>query len=270
MHLWDSAKAMTFAIAVCAVYWTLTIAGSFGTQIKFAIPGLNFAVGSSFVLLMAASFLPAVFCVLVYPECRSSLLKFNASLAIYFFAIAAGLILPLLSYFGSHYRAFPWGVQVATTLVRVFALNLCLSPLWEEIIWRGCFLKKVKSFSPPASGILLSAVGWTAWHGGYIAYLYSKGVPLGVLAILPLTYFCSGVILGSVFEMAGESLWPCVLLHAGFNASTLVYYQSYGRTSELSSYVAELISMALAAGILFRITMRRNPRVTKFDHVFPV
>jgi membrane protease YdiL (CAAX protease family) len=258
VHIWDRSKALVFAISVCAIYWTLSIAGSFGPQIKFALPSLQFAVGSKFVLLMGASLVPAIICVVMYPECRSSLQKVNAHWAVYLVAIASGLVLPLLSYFGSHYPVFPWGRPVAMTLFRVFVLNLCLSPLWEEIVWRGCFLKKVRSFSSASGGILVSSIGWTIWHGGFIAYLYSEGIPMEVLSVLPFVYFCSGIILGSVFEMGHGSLWPCVLLHAGFDASTLVYYQSYDRAFELSSYIAELIFAAIAAGLLFRIATRRN------------
>jgi membrane protease YdiL (CAAX protease family) len=237
-------------------YWAISILGSFGPQIEFAIPGLQVAVGSKFILMMSASFLPAAFCVVVYPECRSSLKNFHANWAVYFGAVLAGLILPFSSYFGSHYSAFPWGRSAAITLTRVFALNLCLAPLWEEIIWRGCFLKKMRLSSSASSGILLSSIGWTTWHGGFIAYLYSEGIPVEVLFVLPLIYFCSGIILGSMFEMGQQSLWPCVLLHAGFNASTLVYYQSYERVSELSSYAAELIFLAIAAGVFFWIATR--------------
>jgi membrane protease YdiL (CAAX protease family) len=258
MHHWDKSKAIIFAISACGFYWALSIAGSFGPQIKFALPGLQFAIGSKFVLVMDASLIPAIACVVFYPECRSSLRKLNASWAVYLLAIAAGVILPFLSYFGSHYPALPWGHPVAITLIRVFALNLFLSPLWEEIIWRGCFLKKVRSFSSASGGILLSSVAWTVWHGGFIAYLYSEGIPTNALSVLPFMYFCSGIILGSVFEMGHESLWPCVLLHSAFDASTLVYYSSYDRAVELSSYVAELIFMAIAAGLLFRIATRQN------------
>ena len=258
MHAWDRSQAIIFVICVCALNWAVSIAGSFGPQIKVEIPSLQFAISSQFVLLTAASLLPAVFCVVYYPECRSSLRKVNASWSVYFVAIAVGLILPFGSYFGSHYSAFPWGRTVAVTLVRVFALNLFLSPLWEEIIWRGCFLSKVRSFSSASGGILLSSIGWTIWHGGFIAYLYSGGIPIRVLSVLPATYFCSGIIFCSLFEMGGGSLWPCVLLHSGFNASTLVYYQSYDRVSEMSSYVAELIITAIVAAIFFRIAILRS------------
>lgn len=258
MQTWDRSKAIIFAASVCAVYWTLQIAGSFGSQVKVEIPSLHFALGSSFVLLTAASLIPAVFCVCFYPECRSSLKKVNAPSAIYFVAVAVGLILPFMSYFGSHYSSLPWGRSAAMTLVRTFALNLFLSPLWEEIIWRGCFLNKVKSFFSVSGGILLSSIGFAFWHGGFIAYLYSQGIPTSVLTVLPATYFCAGIILCSLFEIGGGSLWPCVVLHSAFNASTLVYYQSYGRASELSSYVAELIVTAIVAAIFFKIAIQHS------------
>jgi membrane protease YdiL (CAAX protease family) len=140
----------------------------------------------------------------------------------------------------------------------VFAKNLFLSPFWEEIIWRGCFQKKVRSLSSASGGILLMSVGWTIWHGGYIAFLYSEGIPIEVLSVLPFTYFCTGIIFGSVFEMGRGSLWPCILMHAAFNAATVVYYTAYNRASELGSYVSELIFVAIAAGILFRMATRKN------------
>lgn len=258
MQAWNLSKAIIFAMSICAFYWTLSIAGSLGPQIKLAMPGIQFALGSKFVLLMTASLIPAIACIVFYPECRSSLKEMSVSWAAYFVAIPTGIVLPFMSYFGSHYSAFPWGRPTAMTLLRVFALNLFLSPLWEEIIWRGCFLKKVRSFSSVPGGILLASVGWTIWHGGFIVYLFSEGIPLDVLSVLPLMYFCSGIILCSVFEMGRGSLWPCVVLHSGLNASTLVYYQSYNRASEFSSYVSELVFMALAAGLLFWLVTRHD------------
>jgi hypothetical protein len=47
-------------------------------------------------------------------------------------------------------------------------------------------------------------------------------------------------------------------MHAAFNAATVVYYTAYNRASELGSYVSELIFVAIAAGILFRMATRKN------------
>jgi membrane protease YdiL (CAAX protease family) len=236
----------------------LSFAASFGPDFTITIHPIQFAVDTAFILLTAATFLPGLYCLFAYQECRSSLKTLNASWKVYLIAIATGLSLPFLSYPGTHYSAFPWGREAAMHLGRVFALNLFLTPFWEEIVWRGCFLKKVRSFSSASGGILFMSVGWTVWHGGYIAFLYSRGIPIDVLLVYAFNVFFVGIILGSVFELGRGSLWPCVLLHTSFNAATAVYYSEYNRASELGSYVSELIFTAITAAVFFRIAIRRS------------
>jgi membrane protease YdiL (CAAX protease family) len=254
---WRWPRAVLFATAVCAFSLTLSIMGSFGPQIDFAIPRIDVAVGSQFVLITGATLLPTIVCLVLYADARVSLKKIAAPWSVYLVAIGLGLALPFMSYFGSHYASFPWNYASRVTLGRVFILNLFLSPLWEEIIWRGCFLERLRSFISGPKAIVISSLAWTVWHGGYIAYLYSRGIPIRVLMVLPFTYFCAGISLATVFEMGRKSLWPCVLLHAGFNASTTVYYTTYDRASELSSYVAELIAASVVAGLLYRFAVKR-------------
>jgi membrane protease YdiL (CAAX protease family) len=234
------------------------IAGWFGPNFTITIRSLQFVADTESILMAAAAFLPALYCFVTYPECRSSLLKLNAGWKVYLIAVAAGLILPFTSYLGTRHPEFPWGQVAAMNLTRLFFWNLFLVPLWEEIVWRGCFLNKVRLFSSSARGILLMSIAFTIWHGGKIAILYNGGVPIEVLSIFPFFYFCMGVILGSVFEMGRGSLWPCVLLHASFNAAADVYAASYDRRSELGSYVAELVVLAIAAGYFFRTAIRQS------------
>ncbi|HUB52963.1 MAG TPA: CPBP family intramembrane glutamic endopeptidase [Terracidiphilus sp.] len=229
-----------------------SFAASFGPDFTITFRPLELSIETSFILLTFATMLPGLYCVCAYPESRSSLRKLNASWKLYLAAIATGLILPFTSYFGTRHPEFPWGREALAQLGRVFALNLFLAPFWEEIVWRGCFLNKVRSLYPASGGILLMSVGWTLWHGGYIAYLYSKGMPANVLYIYTPTVFCIGILLGSVFELGRASLWPCVLLHTSFNAATAVYYSEYGRASELGSYVSELVFVAIAAAVFSR------------------
>ncbi|MGP8252495.1 MAG: lysostaphin resistance A-like protein [Terracidiphilus sp.] len=257
-RVWDGFAAVSFSVSVCFVCWAFSFAASFGPDFTITIHPLGFAIDTSFILLTAATFVPGLYCVSAYPECRSSLRKVNASWKVYFVAIATGLSLPFLSYPGTHYLAFPWGREAATHLGRVFALNLFLAPFWEEIVWRGCFLKKVRSFSSASKGVLVMSVGWTVWHGGYIAFLYSRGTPIDVLFVYAIIVFCVGIILGSVFELGRGGLWPCILLHASFNAATAVYCSEYSRASELGSYVSELVFAAIAAAAFFTIAIRRS------------
>jgi membrane protease YdiL (CAAX protease family) len=259
-EVWGGFTAFLFAVSVCFICWLLHIAGSYGPDFTISVNSSQLELNSRFVLITAATLLPAVYCFLSYPDCRSSLWKVSAGALVYAAALATGLALPLSSYPGTHYFAFPWGRAAAVHLVTVFASNLFLAPFWEEIVWRGCFLKKIRSFSSAPTGIVLMSLGWTVWHGGYITFLHSRGVPREELIVLPFTYFCLGIILGSVFELGRGSLWPCVILHAAFNASTVVYYSEYNRVSELSSYLSELIFTAIAASLFLWAAARSKRR----------
>ncbi len=257
-RVWDGYTAFSFAVSVCFVVSAIVFLGWYSPNFTITIRPLQFAIDTESILMAVAVFVPALYCFAAYPECRASLWKLNAGWKVYFVAIAAGLILPFTSYLGTRHPEFPWGREAAMNIARLFALNLFMVPLWEEIVWRGCFLNKVRSFSAPSRGILLMSVGFTLCHGGKIAILYRGGVPIGLLPFFPLIYFCLGIILGSVFEMGRGSLWPCVLLHASFNAATNVYAGSYDRTSELGSYAAELVVLAIAALYFFRAATRKD------------
>ena len=254
---WGWQAAVVFATAVCGFGLVVSSLGSFGPQLNLSVPKLHLAIGSTLGLAIVAALLPAIFCLVFFVRARESLKQVNAPWDVYLLAIGLGFAIPFMSYFGSHYASFPWSYASRITLGRVFVLNLLLSPLWEEIIWRGCFLNKLTTFISRPKAIAVSSVAWTFWHGGYLTFLYSRGIPGRLLFVLSLTYFCAGIILGSVFEMGRESLWPCVFMHAAFNASTAVYYTSYDRASELSSYVAEFVAALVVAGLLFKFTIAR-------------
>jgi membrane protease YdiL (CAAX protease family) len=207
---------------------------------------------------MLAGLVPAIACLVSYAYTREALKRWKAPLIVYPVAIAIGFLVPFMSYFGSHYASFPWDYSSRLMLARAFCLNIFLMPLWEEIIWRGCFLERLRSFTSKPKAIVLSSVAWTAWHAGFLVYLHGEGIPIRVLAVLPLMYFCAGIILAAIYELGHRSLWPCVLLHAAFNASTAVYYTTYDRSSELSSYIAELIAALVVAGVLYVIANRNR------------
>jgi hypothetical protein len=75
----------------------LHIAGSFGPDFTITLRDLQFAIDTKLILLTAATFLPALYCFVVYPECRSSLRKINANWKVYIAAIAIGVSLPFCS-----------------------------------------------------------------------------------------------------------------------------------------------------------------------------
>ncbi len=81
-----------------------------------------------------------------------------------------------------------------------------------------------------------------------------------LLLVFSAQVFFGGVALCSIFTLGGNSLAPCVLLHCSLNAFTVAYYGSYGRVSDLGSYIAEALATLLVSAILFRLVMCKATR----------
>jgi hypothetical protein len=133
---WRWPRSLLFAAAVCGFNLLLSAAASFGPQIELAFPGIKSSIGSRFVLVMLAGLMPAMACLVLYPDTRESLKRWKAPLAVYPAAIGFGLFVPFMSYFGSHSASFPWDYASRSTLIRVFFLNIFLMPLWEDHLAR--------------------------------------------------------------------------------------------------------------------------------------
>lgn len=257
-HIWDGYTAFSFCISVCFVCWVLSLTAIFGTDFNVTIHPLHFTFQTSSILMMASGFLPAFYCFVTFPECRSSIWKVSASWKVYATALVVGLCLPFTGYLGTHNPALPWGRPIAIQLTKQFAMSLALSPLWEEIIWRGCVLNKIRPLTSTPGAILLMSIGWTIWHGGYIAYYSKEGFSIPVLTVFVLIAFFTGIVFGSLFILGRGSIWPGVLAHSAFDAAMPIFYADYNRGNELGSYVAELIFVAIAAGLLLRAATRKN------------
>jgi membrane protease YdiL (CAAX protease family) len=173
-------------------------------------------------------------------------------------AVGIGFLLPLASYIGASHSYPLWGPKTGIDWIRVFLINLLLSPLWEEIIWRGYFYPKANSMLKPPLAVVVTALGWTVWHAGFIFMLYPSGISISILPIFAVQLFFVGIIQCSVFSLGNGSLAPCVLLHTAANASTAVYYGGYNRVADTGSYVAEMVAAFLIATILFRVTAKRT------------
>ena len=256
--VWGGYTAFSFSVSVCFVCWALSLAATFGPGFDITIHPLHFTIQTSSILMMASAFLPAFYCFVTYPECRASLWKVNASWKVYAAALATGLCLPFTGYLGTHNPAFPWGSLVAVQLVAAFGKNLALGPFWEEIVWRGCILNKIRPFASTQRAILVTSIGWVVWHGGYFAFYYDRRYPVDILILFVFIVFFTGILFGSLFELGHGSIWPGALAHSAFAASGAFYYSDYNRTSELGSYVAELIFVAIAAGIFFRAAILKG------------
>lgn len=258
---WSSLNLIVFVVVVSTISFFFNIAALGRSEIVLAIPRNGFSIGSSVVLALLASLVPGVAVLAWSKECRAALLRVRAGIHIYLLALSIGFVLPFLSYIGARQAyPLPWNSNTPVVLIRVFFINLLLTPLWEEVIWRGFFYPKVSSMFGIPRAILVAALGWTIWHVGFIFFLYRSGITSPVLLVFAAQVFFGGVVLCSIFTLGGNSLAPCVLLHCSLNASTAAYYGSYGRVSDLGSYIAEALATLLVSAILFRRVMRKAIR----------
>ncbi|KQU76777.1 MULTISPECIES: CPBP family intramembrane glutamic endopeptidase [unclassified Rhizobacter] len=93
-------------------------------------------------------------------------------------------------------------------------LSACvLAPVLEEMLFRGLILRGLLLRYPPATAIVHSAALFGLAH--FNVYQFFVG-------------FSTGLVLGLAYQRT-RSLWPCVLLHAAFNAGVLWMASSDGQ-----------------------------------------
>jgi len=119
-------------------------------------------------------------------------------------------------------------------------LSACvLAPVLEEMLFRGLILRGLLLRYPPATAIVHSAALFGLAH--FNVYQFFVG-------------FSTGLVLGLAYQRT-RSLWPCVLLHAAFNAGVLWMASSDGQA--LSDAIGQPlwlpVSLALFAWGLRRV-----------------
>jgi membrane protease YdiL (CAAX protease family) len=178
---------------------------------------------------------------------------------VYVSAVLIGFILPFSSYLGARVSYLPWNSSSLPSLIRIFAINLPLSPLWEEITWRAYFFSKVNSMMRRGPSIVVASLGWTVWHAGFLFQLHHSGIRAPIITVFVVQIFLGGIVYCSLFALGRNSLLPCVLLHTAFNASAAVYFGSYNRVNDIGSYIAETVFTLIVATIVFRMALRPAP-----------
>src|SRR5579872_4232212 len=171
MKAWDWEHVVEFAISICVTTWFLLILSTFLPNVPLKIPIFEWYVSLSFVVGIDGTVIPGIFLLAIYQESRQALCTFEAVVAVYIFAILTGFCLPFISYLGSGNNYPLWDSSIPSTLVRVFFINLLLTPLWEEAIWRGYFYSKVNTLVARTPAMLISALAWAVWHFGYLVFL---------------------------------------------------------------------------------------------------
>jgi membrane protease YdiL (CAAX protease family) len=127
-----------------------------------------------------------------------------AVLMMYGIAILGRLLAPWIGA-SSHGISISAGATPITTKLAIAAMLLIISPIIEEITFRGSMLLAVRHWRVPAfMAAAVSAVAWALIHWPY------SGQSL-------LTYLGLGLVLAWLALRTGR-IMPCIVAHAAYNA----------------------------------------------------
>lgn len=116
-----------------------------------------------------------------------------------------------------------------------------VTPVLEEITFRGLVFSRLKRGMPAAAAIVLSAVIFGAAHGHIISFVYA-----GIL----------GVILACLMQRHNDSILPTVFCHAGFNGAS--YLLAMLDTESVPLLLA-VLAAALAVTVFCMYLLFRRP-----------
>jgi membrane protease YdiL (CAAX protease family) len=147
----------------------------------------------------------------------------------------------------------------------LFFIFLPISPLWEEIGWRGFLLPLLqKKYNPLVAASILGLI-WGIWH----APIYLTLNPEGNKTVLFLVYFILGAIPITIlftwlYNSTKGSLLPVIIFHASLNATFSLFAQL--PAGELRPFIFTMIFFTFFALIVCLTTKgqlgySREPRV---------
>jgi membrane protease YdiL (CAAX protease family) len=121
-----------------------------------------------------------------------------------------------------------------------------LAPVLEEMLFRGIILRSFLRQYRPRKAILLSALLFGLAHLNVYQFV--------VASLL-------GLLLGWLYERS-RSLWPCILLHASYNASIVLSLenQDAGVLGADSGWAMRLLCGIIGAGLLRTLLSTRLMR----------
>ncbi len=115
------------------------------------------------------------------------------------------------------------------SLLSQFIFMAVATPVMEEVIFRGLIYTRLKKGMPQVAAMLLSALAFGLAHSGFVQVTYATA--LGIIMVLMYEKY--------------ESLWPCIFLHAGFNATNFLYDYL-----NMNSILVQYCLMFVSAGLV--------------------
>lgn len=121
-------------------------------------------------------------------------------------------------------------------------LNIAvLTPIVEEIVFRGLIFTRLRRAMPNWTAVAVSAVIFGAAHGNVIGFAYATLL---------------GIILALVFARY-DSVIPGILIHAGFNGASLLF-EYYFPTNDILVMSLYFVSLAAIVGILYLLLKKSS------------
>ncbi|MBQ3039987.1 MAG: CPBP family intramembrane metalloprotease [Clostridia bacterium] len=126
------------------------------------------------------------------------------------------------------------------SIVVAIIYTVFVAPICEELMFRGLILSALKGKAPKWAGIVAVAFVFGLIHSFPIGFIYA---------------FSLGILLGWLYYFT-NSLLPCIIVHACFNATNYLSFIPKG----IGIYIAMAISVPLIAYSIFDIvkTSRRQ------------
>ena len=117
-----------------------------------------------------------------------------------------------------------------------------VSPLAEEIVFRGVMYNRLKKYFPVWIAILTSAVLFGGYHGNLVQGIYG---------------FLLGIVIAWLYEVAGKFRIP-VMFHAFANISVFLMTYDSDITAAINTWINFLIFAIISISTLFFIKMRKK------------
>lgn len=117
-----------------------------------------------------------------------------------------------------------------------------VSPLAEEIVFRGVMYNRLKKYFPVWIAILTSAVLFGGYHGNLVQGIYG---------------FLLGTVIAWLYEVAGKFRIP-VMFHAFANISVFLMTYDSDITAAINTWINFLIFAIISISTLFFIKMRKK------------
>lgn len=137
------------------------------------------------------------------------------------------------------------------TWLRLFAVNVFLSPFWEELGWRGYLLPRLEAMTKPLIASLAVGIIWAPWHAPLYVHTTTLGGPTGAF-LLCFFIFALGlsVLFTWAYNVTNGDLAVLITLHTSFNASTFAFLAGPMAAAGMKPFYAVTLGIWLAALIL--------------------